>query len=109
VGEAVIRFEVLVNGRRVCLAGQGGYGCLEVRVQSSRFAGEQPPAPFPPDPPVEELKLTAGGHDFAVGDIGWLQLPVRVGDEVMVRVLGPGPCDPPAEVNAPVGPDDLPF
>jgi hypothetical protein len=53
--------------------------------------------------------LHVGGHDFVAGDVGWSHLPLRVGDEVTVRVLGPGSNDPPAEVNPAPDSDDVPF
>ena len=104
-----VRFQVLVNGRPVCLAGLDGFGDLEVRARSTRLPADTLPEIFTPDPPEEHLDLTVGGHDLAIGDVGWGRVALSPGDEVTIRVLGPGPVDPPAEIHPPPGPDDLPF
>jgi hypothetical protein len=100
-----VRFQVLVNGRPVCTAGLDGFGSLEARVSSTRLPAETLPAIFPPE---EHLDLFVGGHDLAIGDVNWGRVPLSPGDEVIIRVFGPGRADPPTEVDPP-GPDDLPF
>ncbi|AWM40383.1 hypothetical protein [Gemmata obscuriglobus] len=112
MAEAVVRFEVLVNGRRVCLAGQAGDGCLNAQVQYCRLAPLRllrPVTDYDGDNGGESLVLAVFAHDDAAGEMRWTHAPLAPGDEVTVRVLGPGPSEPAAEVTPPPGPDDLPF
>jgi len=105
---AELRFEVLVNRRRVGTAGLDGWGYLNVLLRASRIDSDRDPIPGVAGV-FEESELIVGGHDMALGDLHWARLELSEGDEVTVRLLGPGPADPPAEVYSPVGPDDLPF
>lgn len=109
MSEAVVRFEVLVNGRRVCLAGQAGDGCLSARVRYCRLAPLRAVGGYDGDDGGESLVLAVFAHDDAVSEMRWVHAPLAPGDEVAVRVLGPGPSEPAAEVTPPPGPDDLPF
>jgi hypothetical protein len=103
---AHVRFQVSVNGRPVGTAGLDGAGYLNVVLLASRIEDPHRPDLWPLD---EESELIVGGHDEALGDLHWARQPLVAGDEVTIRLLGPGPADPPAEVYSPVGPDDLPF
>ena len=99
---AHLRLQVTLNGRPVGTAGLDGTGYLNVLVRASRPADELGPLP-------DESELIVGGFDEALGDLHWARHLLNPGDEVTVRLLGPGPADPPAEVYSPVGPDGLPF
>ena len=98
---AEVRLEVTVNGRVVGTAGLDGAGYLNVFVRASRIEGDEDP--FHPGtlPIQEESELVVGGHDLALGDMHWASLRLVPGDEVSVRLLGPGAADPPAEVALP--------
>jgi hypothetical protein len=48
-----------------------------------------------------EVHVRLGGLDSAVGEhVEWVGEHLRVGDEVVVRVLPPGEFDPPCDVGA---------
>jgi hypothetical protein len=101
------RFEVLVNGKRACIAGQAGDGCLSVALQYCRLAPAR--SPEYSDEGTESTCLTVRAHDDAQGEMQWLQLPLQPGDEITLRILGPGPADTPAETFPHVSKEDLPF
>jgi hypothetical protein len=105
---AEVRFEVLVNGRPVGTAGLDGWGFLNVLLRAQRFDADRDPIPGFTGL-IEDAEMIVGGHDMALGDMHWATVALAAGDEVTVRLLGPGPSDPPVEVYSPVGPDDLPF
>ena len=106
---AAVRFQVSVNGRAVGTAGLDGAGFLNIVLLAQRIEGEPDPFKRGAIPITEESRLIVGGHDMALGDMHWATVELTPGDEVTVRLLGAGPCDPPVEVYSPVGPDDLPF
>jgi hypothetical protein len=92
-------------GRVVGTAGLDGFGFLNVLLRAARIKDNLDPLA----PTHEAPELIVGGHDEALGDRHWARLGLVAGDEVIVRLLGPGSSDSPAEVYSPVGPDDLPF
>jgi hypothetical protein len=103
-----MRFEILVNGERHCIAGQEGYGILSAILTWCL----KNPANFSPvrsgaslaQWSAPELSLHVGGLDSNVAaksrDLDWNKggqpLKLAVGDAVCIRILPPGPFDPPA-------------
>jgi len=106
------RFQLLVNGEPLCLVGHDGYGVLSAVVS---WCHRNPTAFDPAKSPMsrdeyctEELKLEIGALDTnmpgGTRDVGWLDrtgpLQLKAGDEVVIRILGPGPFDPPVVAAA---------
>jgi len=95
-----MRFEVLVNGVRVCTAGQNDLGVLTALLSWRKVD----PAKFVP---ANETSLpnawSEGELDFSVGGIdsgddrhtSWKVPVLAIGDEITIRILAPGPYDPP--------------
>jgi hypothetical protein len=101
---SALRFDIAVNGKRVCLAGSGRYGVLSLALtwvgrdprkppQSRADARRQP----------EECKLRIGA---LTGDYleSWETLPVKRGDEIAIRVLGSGLIEVPLERSRAIHP-----
>jgi hypothetical protein len=101
----MMRLQVLVNGRLICTAGREIGGSLHAEVRM--------------DPPIAALIWESGvkrvGYPLGakvIGDcelevmahhesggehkhLGWANIKLMPGDEVTIRVLGPGESDPP--------------
>ena len=106
------RFEILINGERLCVVGHDGFGDLSALVSWC----QRNPARFDPANSqmsreefcAEELKFEVGGLDSNLPrgsrDIGWLDrtgpMSLKPGDEIVIRVLGAGPFDPPVYVSS---------
>jgi RimJ/RimL family protein N-acetyltransferase len=90
------RFEVFGNGERFCMAGLE-YGVLSMMLTWVR----RDPATHPPHLSESAEKSEGGDVDLHVGGLkddvhlDWCNVYVDVGDEIVVRILGPGPADPP--------------
>ncbi|QDU35933.1 hypothetical protein Mal4_02150 [Maioricimonas rarisocia] len=92
------RFEVLLNGERICVAGIDGEGVLSVGLDYVKRQDEDP-----------ELNLHVGGlgqyrsDDPRSQHVTWpTPESIGVGDEVTIRLI------PPGEFDAPVGMTDHP-
>ena len=87
-----VRFEVLVNGQRKCISGIDGYGVLTTIVSW----GLADPKDVPPDdevgPEDESVTLHVGGLHEKIHH-RWLFEHLGPGDEISIRILGPGPAD----------------
>lgn len=80
---SMIGFEILVNGKRVCIAGNEGGGWTTVSV--SRYSGLT----------QHKLALDATGHDQGVrGLFGWDTPAITVGDEITIKVIETDRPDP---------------
>src|SRR3954452_22553845 len=97
-----VRFEVSVNGRVRCVAGLNQAGTLNALLNYWLFP---PPETawqklFPTGPAeVPEgcvLEVNAEPLQGETESVQWLHESLRPGDEVTIRVLGPGDMDPPA-------------
>lgn len=98
-----IRFQVLVNGESRAIGGMTSNGVLGVILDWVRCD----PAAVPPhvrkDPDVrehewigKEVHIQFGGLDSATNEhVDWFDDDLKVGDEVVVRVLPPGEFDLP--------------
>jgi len=96
-----LRFEVSLNGRRLCVAGLDQLGVLMVEVKSENWPG--------PDA-TESARGTPAGDENAVfvqaltddgEDWRWVHERITSGDEIVIRVLAVGPFDPPREFGPP--------
>lgn len=105
-----VRFEVSVNGKRVCVAGLPSCGVLGVNITSMERSPGQA-AELKDHEPLEELvaperKLTVMGLDSSDAGSGsivrWLDdegIDLNPGDEVVIKVLSAGESDPPDQVK----------
>ena len=88
--QAEIRFEMLINGEKKCIS---GVDLNSVLVQSISYhpnaqdRGEESPAE-----PYIDLDLMGNNKKE---HLEWHWQTVKAGDEIKIRVLGPGPVDPP--------------
>jgi len=104
------RFEVLINGRRACVAGVSTYGVLNVILSRVKRS----PMRFPEQKQVrytkrawsqENLDIHVGGLEINGEDerndrhVAWLRRRIKPGDTIMVRVLSAGPIGRPKGVS----------
>lgn len=104
------RFEVLINGRRACVAGVSTYGVLNVILSRVKRS----PMRFPKQKHVEytkrvwsreKLDIHVGGLEINGEDerndrhVAWLRRRIKPGDTIMVRVLSAGPISRPKGVS----------
>ncbi len=92
---SALRFDTVVNGTRYCLAGSGRYGVLALNlVWIKRDPKKRPPLKTAERWCREECRLRIGAM---TGDYqeAWEPLTVKEGDEITIRVLGPGRSDLP--------------
>lgn len=97
------RFEVLINGKRRCVAGVEGLGVMGVILDWVKRAADRKPTDAPLDEwtgPRVNIDCGAGLSDDQV-HVHWLSEPLCEGDEVTIRVLGPGFYDSPAARSPP--------
>lgn len=84
-----MRYEVLVNGMRRCIAGTVGPGSL-VAVLTRWRSGVR-------DAPAESAHLMVHGSRTANElSVRWLLDELGPGDEVVIRILDAGECDEPS-------------
>lgn len=84
-----LRYEVLVNGVRRCIAGSVGPGTLEAGLIRWRSSSR--------DKPPEAAQLIV--HCSRTADdlyVRWALDELGPGDEVLIRVLKAGACDQPS-------------
>ena len=100
------RFEVLLNGKRVCVAGIASFGVMNVilsRVKRNpkRFPGRKKVGYTARQWSTEQLGVYVGGLEINGEDerndrhVDWLRRNIKPGDRIVVRVLQPGRFDPP--------------
>jgi hypothetical protein len=87
------RLEVSVNGERICVSGFDGLGGLSVDVNYIRRSGKSDSHFLHISALADFLK--AGG---ALQIASWPSPTLEVGDEITIRILGPGDFDPPDDV-----------
>jgi hypothetical protein len=103
---ADIRFQFLINGEPVCLAGAEGFGIFSATLtwvkrdqESYRRAKAEAPDTWncsEEEWTRESLGMSARTCDTKYPQYGfWLDRELAVGDEVSIRILGPGKADEP--------------
>jgi hypothetical protein len=101
-----VRFEVLINGKRICTAGVNGYGVLSAVLSRVKRNPTQVTPTALENTTLERflaelVEFEVGGLDSsdAAGEHGqyltWHKRPMQVGDEVTIRILPAGESDPP--------------
>jgi len=97
-----VRLELSVNGQIVATSGVGTFGVLTGIVSWVRRNPDAIPEHVESDPEVdpkewcaEELVADLGGLDSVRNEsLNWVNgQPLKIGDEVTIRVLGPGRID----------------
>lgn len=110
---ADLRFQFLINGEVVCTAGVEGLGVFSSNltwVKRSAESYARAKAEAPPDWDCteeewmrEDVHINAGGRDSKYsGGASWFLRDLAVGDEITIRILGPGPTDTPEIVRGPM-------
>jgi hypothetical protein len=98
---ADIRFQFILNGQPLCVAGAEGFGvfssCISwVRRAGDRYEAEKIKWATKEEWSRESLGVTAGTRDTKHPDhASWFDRELTVGDELTIRILGPGDCDSP--------------
>jgi hypothetical protein len=109
---ADLRFQFVVNGQVICTAGVEGFGVFSstfswVKRTADSYAKNKTSAPPDWDTTLEEwtreeMGIAAGGQDSQFpGHASWFDHELHVGDEVTIRILGPGPIDSPKHIVGP--------
>ena len=99
-----MRFEVAVNGERLCIAGMEGFGVLGAVLSWVKRNPECFPESAPPSDlekwSAEEVSLDVAGSDGSdvqeSKSLKWVDKVLKVGDVIEIRILPPGPVDSPA-------------
>jgi hypothetical protein len=92
----MIGFEVMVNGTKVCVAGIGAPGDLQVSAiwVLRHSQGDLTGTPGTAD---ETVGLSVGGKAYAVAEyLNWPYTQLKLGDEVVLRVVEREAFDAPA-------------
>ena len=86
IQRAITAYEVLLNGRRMCVAGIAGSCVLNAMVD------------FVNGTDHDELLLTIGGLVSVTGEqLIWVSTNLKVGDEIRVKLLDAGSVDEPTK------------
>jgi hypothetical protein len=84
------RFEIVKNGKRVCISGINGDGVLTVGLTYVKHPGQE----FTHDLHIGGLGLFDGSHDRP-HHAAWPAPDVTIGDELTIRILSAGEFDEP--------------
>ena len=91
----MIGFEISVNGKRLCTAGVGDHGVLTAILSWVRRKGEHT-RDKRPHSSEEELTLEVGGLITPRQEhVRWQRHPVRVGDEIHLKIVQVSTVDKP--------------
>ena len=107
---ADIRFQFLVNGESIITAGAEGLGVFSAYfhwikrgIDGYERARQEAPSDWKTTP--EEWMKESLGIVASVTDgrfprhATWLNRDLNIGDELTIRILGPGDCDSPIETS----------
>ena len=92
----MIGFEVTINGKKVCTAGIGAPGDLQINtIWVLRHSQED--LTGIPGTADESVGLSIGGKAYAVPEyLHWPYTHLKAGDEVVIRVVDRESFDPPS-------------
>jgi hypothetical protein len=103
---SAFRFDIAVNGERVCLAGTGKYGTLSLAVTRVRRDPRKRPASKSPDRwSREQCHLRIGALSPRRQE-AWEKITLEPGDEITIRVLGAGTSERPDDATSRVKPHE---
>lgn len=99
-----MRFQVLINGHRACVSGMDGYGVLSavlsrVKRNPKAYPGKNkhPLKITKAEWSKERIEFQVGGLDSITDQhLDWLRRDLRVGDEIVIKLLPAGRHDAPA-------------
>ncbi len=94
-----VRYEVLVNRQLKCTSGIDGLGgVLTAMLTWVKRECQQDDEVSEDEQIIESHWFKVGGIDPLTDDhVQWYEEPVEPGDEITIRILGPGPADEPVE------------
>lgn len=101
---AEIRFQVLINGQPTCVAGVGKFTILHASLSyfkrnPDRYDEQKAQAPADWSTTLEEWSQESIGINVrsSTENVGhlWLDRELAIGDEITIRILGPGEIDEP--------------
>jgi hypothetical protein len=103
----MVRFELLINGKKICVSGIEEYGVLDAILHWVK----RNPKSYNPEKHStfeewieEELEIRMGGLDSTNPRISkhieWDKRSLKVGDELTLRILPPGEIDLPRSVSS---------
>ena len=92
-----LRFEVSLNGRRLCVAGLDRLGVLMLEITSENWPGPEATESARGTPAGDENSVFVNAYTDDGEDWRWAFERIKAGDEIVVRVLPSGPFDPPSE------------
>src|SRR5947209_3622465 len=92
-----LRFEVTLNGRRLCVAGLDRLGVLMIEVKSENWPGPEATESTLGTPAGDENTVFVNAYTDDGEDWRWVHERIVAGDEIVVRILPAGPFDPPVE------------
>lgn len=99
-----VRFQLLVNGKAKAIGGIELFGVLNViltwvRRDASRFSRKEMHGWNRRDWTHNKVSVYLGGLNLATDKhVDWYHDLLKVGDEVMVKILGPGDVDEPKSI-----------
>jgi hypothetical protein len=113
---ADIRFQFILNGQPLCIAGAEGFGVFSSCISWVRRDGKKYPfsaedrdegAPTKEEWMRESMGVTARTLDTKFPHhAAWFDRELSVGDELTIRILGPGECDCPESAQCEIDHED---
>ena len=93
-----MRFELVINGQPVCIAGIKDYGVLTailswVLRDPAKYDANKHPAIE--EYSEEELNVHLCGLLNNGEHVEWIKTQLQIGDEIRIKILGPGDIDNP--------------
>lgn len=93
-----MRFELVINGQPICIAGIKDYGVLTAILSwVLRDPGKYDSHKFPAieEYTREELQVRLSGLLNNGDHVEWINRQLQIGDEIRIKILGPGDIDEP--------------
>jgi hypothetical protein len=103
-----VRFQLLINGKSLGVGGMEATGVVSLIVSWVRRDPAAAPADAKAEPEFDpeswvdnEIDVRLGGLDLVRQEhMDWAYYSAQVGDEIVLRILPPGPFDEPSERSA---------
>lgn len=94
----LVRFEVELNGRVLCVAGMDQFGTLTITVESSHWPNRAEGIPTRDEGDENKDYIFVSGYSATDTVQQWANERIGPGDEIRIRVLPPGACESPPAV-----------